>query len=163
MPPPWKVVAAGAACALAVWLLVDDEDEEDENTPQLCELCLERPEDQATDMTFGLCYQCGRMHCSTCRKKMMMAQMQKVQLNEPRMFGAKCPWCRSPMESATPRYLLLRELLERRPRGRHVKHCLFVRFRVPARCLRLVDAAAMAWRLTYARLAERRPARRSAR
>ena len=76
-------------------------------------------------MTFGLCYQCGRMHCSTCRKKMMMAQMQKVQLNEPRMFGAKCPWCRSPMESATPRYLLLRELLERRPRGRHVKHCLF--------------------------------------
>ena len=76
-------------------------------------------------MTFGLCYQCGRMHCSTCRKKMMMAQMQKVQLNEPRMFGATCPWCRSPMESATPRYLLLRELLERRPRGRHVKHCLF--------------------------------------
>ena len=126
MPPPWKVVAASAAaCALAVWLLVDDDDEEDEDTPQLCELCLERPEDQETDMTFGLCYQCGRMHCSTCRKKMMMAQMQKVQLNEPRMFGAKCPWCRSPMESATPRYLLLRELLERRPRGRHVKHCLF--------------------------------------
>jgi hypothetical protein len=127
MPPPWKVVAAGAAaCALAVWLLVDDEDDDDEeNTPQLCELCLERPEDQETDMTFGLCYQCGRMHCSTCRKKMMMAQMQKVQLNEPRMFGAKCPWCRSPMESATPRYLLLRELLERRPKGRHVKHCLF--------------------------------------
>ena len=165
MPPPWKVVAASAAaCALAVWLLVDDdEDEDDENTPQLCELCDERPEDQETDMTFGLCYQCGRMHCSTCRKKMMMAQMQKVQLNEPAMFGAKCPWCRSPMESATPRYLLLRELLERRPRGRHVKHCLFVRFRVPARCLRLDDAAAMAWRLTYARLAERRPARRSAR
>ena len=126
MPPPWKVVAASAAaCALAVWLLVDDEDENDENAPQLCELCLERPEDQETDMTFGLCYQCGRMHCSTCRKKMMMAQMQKVQLNEPRMFGAKCPWCRSPMESATPRYLLLRELLDRRPKGRHVKHCLF--------------------------------------
>ena len=78
MPPPWKVLAAGAAaCALAVWLLVDDEDDDDEeNTPQLCELCLERPEDQETDMTFGLCYQCGRMHCSTCRKKMMMAQMQ---------------------------------------------------------------------------------------
>ena len=79
MPPPWKVVAASAAaCALAVWLLVDDDDEEDENTPQFCELCLERPEDQETDMTFGLCYQCGRMHCSTCRKKMMMATMQKV-------------------------------------------------------------------------------------
>ena len=123
MPPPWKVVAvSAAACALAVWLLVDDDDDDkddenarqlcelcldrpededadDENTPQLCELCLERPEDQETDMTFGLCYQCGRMHCSTCRKKMMMANMQKVQLNEPRMFGAKCPWCRSPMES----------------------------------------------------------------
>ena len=127
MPPPWKVVAASAAaCALAVWLLVDDEeDEDDENAPQLCELCLDRPEDQETDMTFGLCYQCGRMHCSTCRKKMMMAQMQKVQLNERGMFGAKCPWCRSPMESATPRYLLLRELLERRPKGRHVKHCCF--------------------------------------
>ena len=127
MPPPWKVVAASAAaCALAVWLLVDeDEDADDENARQLCELCLVRPEDEETDMTFGLCYQCGRMHCSTCRKKMMMAQMQKVQLNEPKMFGAKCPWCRSPMESATPRYLLLQELLERRPKGRHVKHCLF--------------------------------------
>ena len=55
MPPPWKVVAASAAaCALAVWLLVDDDDDDDdENTPQLCELCLERPEDQETDMTFG--------------------------------------------------------------------------------------------------------------
>jgi hypothetical protein len=127
MPPPWKVVAASAAaCALAVWLLVDeDENEDDENTPQLCELCDERPEDQETDMTFGLCYQCGRMHCSTCRKKMMMANMQKVQLNEQGMYGNKCPWCRSPMESATPRYLLLQELLERRPKGRHVKHCLF--------------------------------------
>ena len=126
MPPPWKVVAASAAaCALAVWLLVDDDDDEDdENTPQLCEICSERPEDQETDMTFGLCYQCGRMHCSTCRKKMMMASMQKVQLNERGMYGNKCPWCRSPMESATPRYLLLRELLERRPRGRHVTHCL---------------------------------------
>ena len=178
------MAASAAACALAVWLLVDDEDEDDdENAPQLCELCDERPEDQETDMTFGLCYQCGRMHCSTCRKKMIMvprrrlplcstecltcahpqANMQKVQLNERGMVGAKCPWCRSPMESATPRYLLLRELLDRRPKGRHVKHCLFVRFRVPARCLRLDDAAAMAWRLTYARLAERRPARRSAR
>ena len=127
MPPPWKVVAASAAaCALAVWLLVDDEDEaEDENTPQLCELCDERPEDQETDMTFGLCYQCGRMHCSTCRKKIIMTNYQKVQLNERGMMGHKCPWCRSPMESATPRYLLLRELLERRPKGRHVKHCLF--------------------------------------
>ena len=119
------MAASAAACALAVWLLVDDDEEDDENTPQLCEICSARPEDQETDMTFGLCYQCGRMHCSTCRKKMIMANMQKVQLNEPRMFGAKCPWCRSPMESATPRYLLLRELLERRPKGRHVKHCLF--------------------------------------
>ncbi len=140
------MAASAAACALAVWLLVDDEDEDDdENAPQLCELCDERPEDQETDMTFGLCDQCGRMHWSTCRKKMIMvprrrlplcstecltcahpqANMQKVQLNERGMVGAKCPWCRSPMESATPRYLLLRELLERRPKGRHVKHCLF--------------------------------------
>ena len=127
MPPPWKVVAASAAaCALAVWLLVDeDEDADDENTPQLCELCLERPEDQETDMTFGLCYQCGRMHCSTCRKKIIMTNYQKVQLNERGMMGHKCPWCRSPMESATPRYLLLQELLDRRPKGRHVKHALF--------------------------------------
>ena len=76
-------------------------------------------------MTFGLCYQCGRMHCSTCRKKIIMTNYQKVQLNERGMMGHKCPWCRSPMESATPRYLLLQELLDRRPKGRHVKHALF--------------------------------------
>jgi len=126
MSPTWRLVAAGAAaCVFVAWLLVDEETEEDENAPQLCELCDERPEDEETDMTFGMCYQCGRMHCSTCRKKMMMANAHKIQLNEQRLLLQKCPWCRSPMESATPRYLLLLELLERRPRGRHVKHCLF--------------------------------------
>ena len=47
-----------------------------------------------------------------------MANMQKVQLNEPRMFGAQVPLVPQPDGSATPRYdCVLREVTRAEAEG----------------------------------------------
>lgn len=131
MRPATLAAAAVAVALAAAWLLSRRDDDDDEvETSEPCGICFERDEDYSDDRTgpFQMCYQCGRMICSMCKHKMQRVHYQKqlaASQNGQPPRPLECPFCREPLQDETPRYLLLKSLLERRPAGRHAKHALF--------------------------------------
>ena len=78
-----------------------------------CLICLENPDDYAPPgREVGMCFKCGQSFCGTCRPLLE----QKLQ---------KCPNCRAslfvPLSVSVQR---LKDLIEARPRGRHVSKAM---------------------------------------
>ena len=124
---PLLLSLGAAAAAFLIWLVSADDEEEAYPASELCELCCENAEDFEDDKgPHGMCFECGRMFCCVCRRKMIVtSEERRAAAGLPRVAEIPCPFCRSNTEGSAPTYLMLRKLLETRPKSRCIKHCHF--------------------------------------